>query len=69
MDSKFLRSIGLKALYVVIASAALGLTGWLNAHPDVGLWTLDSLKIAVGAAVVAGLKKFVTGFFTGEPQV
>jgi hypothetical protein len=66
MDSKFLRSIALKGLYVVIASAVLGLSGWLDANPNVGLWTMDSLKIAVAASIVAGVKKFVTGFFTGE---
>ena len=67
MDTKFLRSIGLKAVYVIVASAVLGLAGWLDANPDVALWTMDSLKIAVVAAIVAGVKKFVTGFFTGEP--
>ena len=67
MDSKFLRSIALKGLYVILASAVLGLAGWLDANPDIGLWTMDSLKIAVVAAIVAGVKKFVTGFFTGEP--
>lgn len=65
MDSKFFRSVGLKALYVVIASAALALANWTTANPDIGLWTLDSLKIAVATAVVAGLKKYVTNFFTG----
>ena len=62
-DSGFLRSVALKALYVVIAAAAMGLMGWLEANPDIGLWTMDSLKIAVGASVVAALKKFVGGFF------
>lgn len=64
MDTAFIRSIALKALYVVVASAAAGLLGWLQANPDIGLWTLDTLKIAVLTAVVAGLKKFVTNFFT-----
>ena len=65
MDTAFWRSTALKAVYVIVASAAAGLLGWLDANPDLGLWTLDSLKIALLAAVVAGLKKFVTGFFTG----
>ena len=63
MDSKFLRSVLLKAVYVVVASGALALANWTTAHPDIGLWTLDSLKIALATAVVAGLKKAVTGFF------
>lgn len=66
MDTKFLRSIAWKAVYVVIAAAVLALANWTTANPDIGLWTLDSLKIAVATAVVAALKKFVTGFFTGQ---
>lgn len=62
-DTKFFKSVGLKAVYVLVASAVLGLTGWLDANPDVALWTIDSLKIAVAASVVAGLKKFVTNIF------
>lgn len=62
-DKAFLRSIALKAVYVIAASAVLGLTGWLDANPDVALWTLDSLKIAVATAVVAGVKKFATNLF------
>ncbi len=62
-DKAFLRSIALKGVYVVVASAVLGLSGWLDANPDAALWTLDSLKIAVATAVVAGVKKFVTNFF------
>ena len=62
-DKAFLRSVALKAVYVVVASAVLGLTGWLDANPDVALWTLDSLKIAVATAVVAGVKKFAGNIF------
>lgn len=63
-DKAFIRSVLLKGVYVVIAAAAAGLLGWLDANPDIGLWTMDSLKIAVLSAVVAAGKKFVTGFFT-----
>ena len=62
-DVKFLRSVAYKALYVVVAAGAMGAVGWLDANPDVGLWTLDSFKLAIGAAVVAALKKFVGNFF------
>jgi hypothetical protein len=62
-DLKFLKAVALKAVYVVIAAAAMALMGWLDAHPDIGLWTFDSLKIAVGAAVVAALKRFVGNWF------
>ena len=65
MDLAFLRSIGLKAVYVVVAAAALALANWTTANPDIGLWTMDSLKLAVATAVVAALKKFVSNFFTG----
>lgn len=67
MDTAFWRSVGLKAVYVIVASAVAGLAGWLNTNPDLGLWTLDSLKIAVLTAVVAGLKKFVANFFVSAP--
>lgn len=66
MNSAFLKSVGLKAVYVVVAAGALALANWTTANPDIGLWTFDSLKLAVATAVVAALKKFVTGFFTGE---
>ena len=59
----FLRSILWKAIYVVAAAAVAGLAGWLDTNPDVGLWTLDSLKIAVLASVVAALKKFAGSWF------
>jgi hypothetical protein len=62
-DKAFLRSVALKAVYVVVASAVLGLTGWLDANPDVALWSLDSLKIALATAVVAGVKKFAGNIF------
>jgi hypothetical protein len=62
-DKAFLRSILLKAAYVVAASAVLGLSGFLDSNPDVALWSFDTLKIAVATSVVAGLKKFVTSFF------
>lgn len=65
MDSKFLRSVLLKAVYVIVAAGALGLANWTTANPDIGLWTLDSLKIALATAVVAALKKYATSFFTG----
>ena len=60
----FVRSLLYKVAYVVAASAVLGLSGWLDANPDVALWTFDSLKIAVAAAVIAGVRKLVTSFFT-----
>lgn len=66
-DKAFLRSTALKFVYVVVASAALGLTGWLDANPDAGLWTFDALKIAVATAVVAGVKKFAASFFYTQP--
>lgn len=62
-DSKFLVSVLWKFVYVVVAAAALAIANWTQANPDIGLWTIDSLKIAVAAAVVAAVKKFITGFF------
>ena len=62
-DKAFLRSIALKGVYVVVASAILGLSGWLDANPDVALWSFDTLKVAVATAVVAGIKKFATNLF------
>ena len=63
MDLLFLRSIALKFAYVIVAAALAALAGWVQATPDFGLWTMDSLKIAVLTAVVAAAKKFVTSFF------
>lgn len=60
----FIRSILWKFVYVIVAAAVATLAGWLQANPEVGLWTFDSLKIAVLASVVAAVKKFVSGFFT-----
>jgi hypothetical protein len=40
-----------------------GRTYQLGTYPEPGLWTMDSLKIAVLAAVVAAVKKFVANFF------
>ena len=62
-DKAFLRSIALKGVYVVVASAILGLSGWLDANPDVALWSFDTLKVAVATAVVAGVKKFAQNLF------
>ena len=45
-DAKFLRSIALKGLYVVVAAAVFGLSGWLDANPDVGLWTMERRNFA-----------------------
>lgn len=62
-DKAFLRSVALKGVYVIVASAVLGLSGWLDANPNAGLWTFDSLKIALATAVVAGIKKFAGNMF------
>ena len=60
------RSIALKFIYALAASLALGLSGWLEINTDAGAWTLVSLKLALGTAVVAGLKKFIAGMFIGS---
>jgi hypothetical protein len=65
MDLLFLRSIALKFGYVIVAAAVAALAGWVDTNPEFGLWTMDSLKIAVITAVVAAAKKFITNFFTG----
>lgn len=57
------RSIFLKFVYALAASLVLGLTGWLNVNTDPSAWTLVSLKVALGTAAVAGLKKGVSAFF------
>lgn len=59
------RSIALKFVYALAASLALGLSGWLNVNTDPSAWTLVSLKLALGTAVVAGVKKALTSFFIG----
>ena len=66
MFTPFIRSIAFKAVYVIIAAAVAALAGWTQANPDIGLWTLDSLKIAVLTAVVAAIKKFAFSFFYPE---
>jgi hypothetical protein len=64
MDLLFLRSIALKFAYVVIAAAATAVTAYVTGNPEMSLWSIAALKLAVITAVVAAVKKFVTNFFT-----
>jgi hypothetical protein len=60
------RSIALKFAYALAASLVLGLSGWLQVNTDPGAWTIVSLKVALGTAVVAGIKKAIASVFTSE---
>lgn len=63
MDIAFLRSVALKGLYVVIAAAATAIAAYVTSTPEMSLWTMDTLKLAVITAVVAAVKKWVANMF------
>jgi hypothetical protein len=63
MDLLFLRSIALKALYVIVAAAATAVASYVTGNPEMSLWSIATLKLAVITAVVAAVKKFITNFF------
>jgi hypothetical protein len=63
MDLALLKSILLKGVYVVLAAALTALAAFVSGNPDMSLWSIAALKLAVITAVVAAVKKWVANFF------